>query len=200
MIEDLQDEFEEEKTTQSKPKGLKRGAFLVIAFIFWIIYAGVVGIICAPKIIVAFRESGVRSYVQNAIAQKNQTKVHEASLCFAIPLSSSQVTYKIFTQDVKSVNATLYHDAIEGLLEGPSKEALSNGSVSFIAQGTSLRGLTVSEDVAFVDFSGEFLASGSEWGTRGLETAITQVEKTIKACNPAIKDVVIMVEGSTLVL
>lgn len=200
MIEDLQDEFEEGKTTQSKPKGLRRGAFLVIAFIFWIIYAGVVGIICSPKIIVAFRESGVRSYVQNAIAQKNKTKVHDASLCFAIPLSSSQVTYKIFTQDVSSVNATLYHDAIEGLLEGPSKETLSNGAVSFIAQGTSLRGLTVSEDVAFVDFSGDFLSSGSDLGTHGLEVAITQVEKTLKACNSNIKNVVIMIEGSVLSL
>lgn len=198
MIEDLQDEFEEEKPTQSKPKSLKRGAFLVIAFIFWIIYAGVVGIICAPNIIVSFRESGVRSYVQNAISQKNQAKVHEASLCFAIPLSSSQVTYKIFNQDVQSVNATLCHDAIEGLLDGPGKEALSNGAVSFIAQGTSLRGLTVSQGVAFVDFSGEFLTSGSDWGTGGLETAIMQVEKTLKACNPSIKNVVIMVEGSVL--
>ena len=202
MIEDLQEEFQEENIKQGKrndkSQRMSRSSFLIIAFIFWILYASIIGIICAPRAIVAIRESGVQSYLSNAIQQTRLSTSYETSLCFVLPNSETQVNYGIFAQNVQKTSATIYHDAIEGLLLGPEKEALSVGAVSFIAQGTTLRGLTVSEGVAFVDFSTEFSSSGSSWGSNGLEVAITQVERTLKAVDSSIKQVIILVDGSPL--
>ncbi len=198
MIEDLQDEFQEEKPRRKKAKGLGRGAFLALAFVFWILYAGIVGVISAPKAIVAVRESGVVGYLEDAMKQRSLSDTHEAMVCYAIPISQTNVVYKLFSQDVPRTGATLYHDAIEGLLSGPGQKALSYGAVTFIAQGTTLRGLTVSENVAFVDFSGEFASSGSNWGPGGLETARMQIESTLKAVDASLEKVVIMVDGEVL--
>jgi len=202
MIEDLQDEFQEENSKHAKRKdkaqGMSRGAFLAIAFIFWFLYAGVIGIICAPRAIVAVRESGVKSYLKNAIHQKNTANTYETGICFVLPTTETQVNYGLFIQNVPKTNATIYHDAIEGLLAGPGKDALSVGAVSFITQGTTLRGLTVSQGVAFVDFSADFSSSGSSWGPSGLEVAITQVEKTLMAVDSSITKVIILVDGSPL--
>lgn len=198
MIEDLQDEFQEEKPRHKKTKGLGRGAFLALAFVFWILYAGVIGIISAPKAIVAVRESGVVDYIEGVLKQRSLPDTHKASVCYAIPISQTSVVYRLFSQDVPRTGATLYHDAMEGLLAGPSQDALSAGAVTFIAQGTTLKGLTVSENVAFVDFSGEFASSGSSWGPGGLETARMQIESTLKAVDASLEKVIILVDGEVL--
>lgn len=198
MIEDLQDEFQEEKPRHKKAKGLGRGAFLALAFVFWILYAGIAGVISAPKAIVAVRESGVIGYLDSIMKQRGLPDTHQALVCYAIPRSQTKVVYRLFTQEVPRTGATIYHDAMEGLLSGPSQEALSNGAVTFIAQGTTLRGLTVSENVAFVDFSGEFASSGSNWGPGGLETARIQIESTLKAVDASLERVIILVDGEVL--
>ena len=198
MIEDLQDEFQEDKPRHKTTKGLGRGAFLALAFVFWILYAGVIGIISAPKAIVAVRESGVVDYIEGVLKQRSLPDTHKAPVCYAIPISQTSVVYRLFSQDVPRTGATLYHDAMEGLLAGPSQDALSAGAVTFIAQGTTLRGLTVSENVAFVDFSGEFASSGSSWGPGGLETARMQIESTLKAVDASLEKVIILVDGEVL--
>lgn len=198
MIEDLQDEFQEEKPRRRKRNGLGRGTFLALAFAFWILYAGLIGIICAPRAIVSIRESGVVGYIESVMEQRSLPSTHKASICFAIPISQTDVAYRLFSQDVPRTGATSYHDAIEGLLQGPGQEAFASGAITFIAQGTTLRGLTVSEGVAFVDFSSEFSSSGSNWGSGGLETARIQVESTLKAVDPSLRQIIILVNGTVL--
>lgn len=198
MIEDLQDELQEEKPRKGKARSLGRGAFLTIAFILWIPFAAVVGIISMPNAIVAVRESGVRSYIQETLKQNGLPFTHEDELCFVVPSSQGGVSYRLFSQDVPQTGETAYHDAIEGLLQGPGEDALATGAITFITQGTRLRGLTVSEGVVFIDFSGEFASSGSNWGPEGLEAAKKQIEYTIKAIDSSIRKVVIMMNGTVL--
>ena len=81
---------------------------------------------------------------------------------------------------------------------GLQSEALSIGAISFIAKGTSLIGLTVSENTVFVNLSESFMNSGSAWGTGGLDTACKQITRTLQALNPEIKNVVIMIDGDIL--
>lgn len=198
MIEDLQDELQEEKPRSRKANGVGRGAFLAIALLFWFVFAAVVGIICLPNAIVAVRDSGVREYLEDVFERKGQANAVKGLACFVLPSSSSSVVYRLFEQDVPNTGETSYHDAIEGLLEGPGYNALTAGAITFITNGTKLRGLTVSEGVAFVDLSGEFASSGSNWGPEGLETAEKQIEYTLKAIDSSIRKIVIMVDGEVL--
>lgn len=196
MIEDLQDEIQDIRPQKKKEK--KHSSFLLLAFLLWFPYAIIIGIIATPKIIVTFRESGVQDYITNAIAQRNQAKTREVLLCYIIPNSDGHLSYHMFTKEVSKTGESIYHDTIEGLLSGAGYEALSSGALSFIASGTTLNGLTVSQGTAFVDFSSNFTSSGSNWGTGGLEAAKEQVEKTLKALDPSIKKVVILVDGIEL--
>ncbi len=106
----------------------------------------------------------------------------------------------MYTQNVAKTGESVYHDAIEGLLQGAGYEALGSGAVSFIASGTTLNGLTVSQGTAFVDFSSNFTMSGSNWGAGGLEAAKKQVEKTLLAVDSSIQKVVILVDGTELLI
>lgn len=196
MIEDLQDELQDIRPQKKKEK--KHISFLLLAFLIWIPYAIIIGIIATPKAIVTIRESGVQEYITNAISQKNQAKTREVLLCFIIPGSDGHLGYHMYAQKVAKTGESIYHDAIEGLLSGAGYEALGSGAVSFIANGTKLKGLTVSQGTAFVDFSSEFTTSGGTWGTVGIEAAKEQVEKTLKALDSSIKKVVILVDGVEL--
>jgi hypothetical protein len=198
MIEDLQDELQAPKPQKKKTK--RHISILLLAFLLWIPYAIIIGLIAAPGIIVTVRESGVKSYVLSAIAQRNQAKTREVALCFIVPSSDGTLSYHLYNQTVSRTGESVYHDAIEGLLAGAGYEALGSGAVSFIAKGTTLIGLTVSQGTAFVNFSSTFTTSGSNWGTGGLEAAKEQVEKTLKAVDASLKKVVILVEGSELLI
>lgn len=194
MIEDLQDELQTQKPQRRKAK--RHISILLLAFLLWIPYATIIGLIAAPRIIVTVRSSGVKNYIAQAIAQKDQSKTREASLCFIIPSSEGTLSYRMYTQNVAKTGESVYHDAIEGLLQGAGYEALGSGAVSFIASGTTLNGLTVSQGTAFVDFSSNFTMSGSNWGAGGLEAAKNQVEKTLLAVDSSIQKVVILVDGT----
>ncbi len=196
MIEDLQDELQDIRPQKKKEK--KHLPFVLIAFLIWIPYAVIIGIIATPKIIVTIRESGVKEYIAEAIVQSSHSKTREVLLCFIVPNSDGHLSYHLYNQTVSKTGETIYHDAVEGLLNGAGYEALGSGAVSFIAKGTTLKGLTVSQNTVFVDFSSEFTTSGSNWGTGGLEAAKEQVEKTLKALDASIKKVVILVEGVEL--
>ncbi len=196
MIEDLQDELQDVRPQRKKEK--KHISFLLLAFLIWIPYAVIIGIVATPKAIITIRESGVQTYIENAIIQKDQSKTREVSLCFIIPNSDGHLSYQMYTTNVSKTGESIYHDTIEGLLSGAGYDALGSGAVSFIARGTQLNGLTVSQGTAFVDFSSDFTTSGSNWGTGGLEAAKEQVEKTLKTLDSSIKKVVILVDGVEL--
>jgi spore germination protein GerM len=68
--------------------------------------------------------------------------------------------------------------AIEQLLAGPTARETAAGYITQIPDGTRLRGLSITDGVAVVDFSGEFESGG---GTLGLTLRLAQVACTLDA-------------------
>ena len=197
MIEDLQDEQQPQQVRDEKPHRSK-GYFLFMAFIIWLLYAAIIIGSSMPKMINAVRESGIRETLASAKEIRMAAETRHARLCFAIPKADGSASFVICTQRINKTGASDYHDVIEVLLAGPQSEALSVGAISFIAKGTTLIGLTVSEDTAFVNLSESFMDSGSAWGQGGLDIACKQITGTLQALNPEIGKVVIMIDGDVL--
>lgn len=197
MIEDLQDEIQNEQPQKTK-KTHRKGWFLFIAFLVWIVYASIIILAFLPNMIRAVRQSDIVHVLENREELKNAAQTREARLCFAIPKSDGSSAYVLCSQRVRKTGASVYHDAIEGLLAGPGPEALAVGAISFIEEGTSLIGLTVSANTAFVNLSEAFTSSGSSWGPNGLDTAIRQIHKTLLAIDPSIRNVIVLVDGNEL--
>lgn len=198
MIEDLQDELQQQQPEKKERTPHRKGVFLLFAFIVWIVYAGVLILAFMPKMIVAFRESDIVAQLARLDERKEASTTKDARLCFVIPKADGSTSIITCTQKVRKTGASDYHDVVEGLLEGPKYEALSAGAISFIAEGTYLIGLTVSEHTAFVNLSESFTNSGSNWGANGLETACRQITKTLQALDPGITDVVVLIDGNIL--
>lgn len=199
MIEDLQDEMQQEEPTK-KEKPHRRGHFLFIAFIVWVIYATILIMVSLPKMVVAIREANLKETISSLQAQRQTAQTRDAKLCFVIPKSDGSTSFVVCTQRVERTGASEYHDIIEGLLDGPKQEAFSVGAISYISRGTTLIGLTVSSGTAFVNLSEAFTSSGSTWGPGGLETACQQIIRTLQALDSSITDVVILVNGDELSL
>ena len=198
MIEDLQDEQQQEQLEQTKKPRRSKGAFLFLAFVVWILYAAIIILSSLPKMINAVRTSGIRETLAGMEEIRMAAETKFARLCFAIPKADGSASFVICTQRINKTGASDYHDVIEGLLAGPQSEALSIGAISFIAKGTTLIGLTVSETTVFVNLSANFTNSSSAWGPEGLNTAYKQITRTLQALNPEIKNVVIMIDGDIL--
>ena len=198
MIEDLQDELQKPQPEKKERIPHRKGAFLLLAFIVWIVYAGVLILAFMPKMIVAFRDSDIVAQLARLDERKEESTTKDARLCFVIPRADGSTSIVTCSQKVRKTGASDYHDVIEGLLEGPKSEALSAGAISFIEKGTYLIGLTVSENTAFVNLSPSFTNSGSSWGANGLETACRQITRTLQALDPEITDVVILIDGNIL--
>ena len=199
MIEDLQDELQKDQPVKTK-KTHSRKAVLFFAFILWLVYAAIIILSSLPRILVAVRESDISKTLSNLAEIRQSAQTREAKLCFVIPKSDGSTSLVVCNQKISKTGATEYHDVVEGLLEGPKEEALSAGAISYIEQGTSLIGLTVSGSTAFVNLSESFTSSGSYWGPNGLDTACKQITRTLQILDPKIEDVIIMVDGEQLKL
>lgn len=199
MIEDLQDEQQPQQVKDEKPRRSK-GYFLFMAFVIWLVYAAVIIGSSLPKILTAIRESGIRETIASAKEIRMAAETRYARLCFAIPKADGSASFVVCTQRINKTGASEYHDVIEGLLAGPQSEALSIGAISYIAEGSTLIGLTVSEGTVFVNLSENFKDSGSTWGQGGLEVACRQITKTLQTLDPKISKTVIMIDGDVLSL
>ncbi len=199
MIEDLQDELQKDQPVKTK-RPHSRTAVLLFAFIVWLIYAAIIILSSLPRIIVAVRESDLSKTISNIDEIRRSAQTMDAKLCFVIPKPDGSTSLVVCNQKITKTGATEYHDVIEALLEGPKEEALSAGAISYIEKGTSLIGLTVSGNSAFVNLSESFTSSGSYWGPSGLDTACKQIARTLQVMNPRIENVIIMVDGEELKL
>ncbi len=198
MIEDLQDELQNRQPEKKEVPPRRRGAFLLLAFVVWIVLAGVMTLVFMPRIVEAFRDSDIVARLSGLEEHRKENSTRDARLCFVIPRADGSTRMVTCSQKVTRTGASGYHDVVEGLLEGPGQEALASGAISFIEKGTTLIGLTVSEDTAFVNLSGSFSSSGSSWGAGGLETACRQITMTLQAYDPEIRKVVILIDGNVL--
>jgi len=124
----------------------------------------------------------------------NTTKSIQASIVFSIPQTDGQ-SPRFATYPTKIAGSLPRHEVVEKLLAGPTKEALADGGVTYIPSSTSLRGLTVSNQIVFVDLSNAFLESTEE--DPDMEIRSSQVRRTLME-DQSIRDVVILVEGIPL--
>lgn len=198
MIEDLQDELQAPQPEKKEKQPHRRGAFLLLAFVIWLVYAGVMALVFMPKMVAAFRDSDIVAELSRLDERKEANTTKDARLCFVIPKADGSTKMVTCNQKVTITGASGYHDVVEGLLKGPGPEALSTGAISFIEKETSLIGLTVSEDTAFVNLSETFTSSGSNWGAGGLDIACRQITMSLQAYDPGIQKVVILINGSIL--
>jgi spore germination protein GerM len=134
----------------------------------------------------------VTSYLENRTNEKSTTRF--TNLYFPIPnLKDNSLTLNPYQTKIES---SLYrHNKIERVLKGPTKEALSEGAINIFPVNTTLIGLTVSQQVAYIDFSKEFL-DVNEWD-EDLSYRIKIINETLKSDND-IKKVIILVEKEIL--
>ena len=197
MIEDLQDELQKDQPVKTK-RTHSRKAVLFFVFVLWLIYAAIIILSSLPRILVAVKESDISKTISNLDEIRRSAQTMDAKLCFVIPKADGSTSLVVCNQKITKTGATEYHDVIEALLDGPKEEALSAGAISYIDQGTSLIGLTVSGNTAFVNLSESFTSSGSYWGPSGLDTACKQITRTLQVLDPKIENVIIMVDGEEL--
>ncbi|MBO4393836.1 MAG: GerMN domain-containing protein [Spirochaetales bacterium] len=199
MIEDLQDELQKDQPVKTK-RTHSRKTVLFFVFILWLIYAAIIILSSLPRILVAVKESDISKTISNLDEIRRSAQTMDAKLCFVIPKADGSTSLVVCNQKITKTGATEYHDVIEALLDGPKEEALSAGAISYIDQGTSLIGLTVSGNTAFVNLSESFTSSGSYWGPSGLDTACKQIARTLQVLDPKIENIIIMVDGEELKL
>jgi spore germination protein GerM len=83
-------------------------------------------------------------------------------------------------------------DALATLLKGPTSQEINLGLLTMIPAGTTLRGVTVRGEVAFVDFSESF-----RFNALGIEGMRAQLRQVVYAATefPTVKSVQFLIEG-----
>jgi spore germination protein GerM len=134
----------------------------------------------------------VFSYLENRTNETSSTRV--TTLYYPIPnLKDNSLTLNSYQVRIDS---SLYrHNKIEKVLKGPTKEALSEGAINIFPLNTTLIGLTVSNQVAYINFSKEFLDK-NEWD-EDLFYRTRIINETLKSDND-IKKVIILIEKEIL--
>lgn len=84
-------------------------------------------------------------------------------------------------------------EAVEALLAGPDTEEAAQGLTTAIPSGTRLDDLDIENGVASIDFSAEMLDYGG--GSAMVQAITDQVEGTVFANEPTVREVRITVEG-----
>ncbi|MCR5760862.1 MAG: GerMN domain-containing protein [Sphaerochaetaceae bacterium] len=187
MIEDLQDEF----SAYSKPKkqASPKTVLFALVFILWLIFSAVYIFISLPKMRSALAETDAINIIKNAKSYRISAESSPYTLYFVNPSNGAVMP---FEANVLYSGSDRFHDAIEGLLKGPTDSALSEGYLSYIAPGTKLLGLTVSSGYAFVDLSTEFASSSN------MEMARKQILMTLSNLDESIKELVVLVNGTEI--
>ena len=166
------------------------------AWIILVVFSALIVLIALPHMREAFRESQMGALVQRyRMEQRDAEQISQtARVFFAVPKSQGD-GFSFVPYSVPTTSGSRFA-VVEALLAGPPHQALQNGAITCIPSGTKLRGMSVSYEIAFVDFSQEFLAP-TVWENEGIDGKIGQVRRTLTALQ-GIRDVVILVEGTPL--
>lgn len=158
-------------------------------WIAWFAFTLVVILVAGPAIRQSVEESGVLELLSQSAHREEDREVRTVEVCF----SSFDGTFSLYGQTQPKLGGSAYHDCFESLLAGPDEQAVAGGAVTYIASGTSLIGLSLSEGILFVDLSARFLESPD------LQKASRQLELTAKGFD-RVRDLVILVEGERFTL
>lgn len=150
--------------------GQKNFGFYLIAIVLYIIFFAALFLSLSPRIINNFKEG---NYIETYNEYKRIRKDGE--------YSSQKVAFysldgiRIVEENVLVGFRDNDHLIIEALLKGPSEENLKEGLISYIDEDTRLLGLSIENDVCYINLSEDFLSSSN------LDLAKKQIEETLKA-------------------
>jgi len=169
--------------------------WILYAWILLIILAAILFIVAFPHMREAFRESGMAELIQSHVeAKETENLFATANINFPIPVNSPD-NIEFISVSVPVQNLTR-HTVVEALLQGPPQEGLIRGAVTYIPANTTLLGITLSYEIAYVDFSREFLEP-TVWESTGYKLRHIQLLKTLES-NFRVRDAIILVEGAPL--
>lgn len=197
MIEDLQDISEHSISIHDDGQP-NRAGMLLIAFIAWVIFTTVIILVSAPKIQIALQQTNAVEVFMNRKELRETADNTTVTLYFVEPKDAENYGLIGFKTDVRKGTSTSYHDALEGLLKGPSDQALSYGAISMIPKGTRLKGVSISNKIAYVDLSSEFLEKGGSFDKNYVDTARWQMLKTLQAVDTSVREVEILINGKRI--
>jgi len=126
---------------------------------------------------------------ENKAAAKAASTI-KTQLCFMTVSSNGKILRKQVSRQV-SKDSPL-RDAINALLAGPTASEAAEGCQSFISSGTKLKGISISNGVAILNFSEEF--EFNQIGIEGIRCQIQQIVYTATAF-PTVKSVQFLIEG-----
>lgn len=192
MDPDIEDETEEQ------PR--KKRPVLLYGWILWVLFTIVLTALLLPKVITSIKESGVLELIAEHKRNTQTDSSVSSDLRTVYPYfvqpggAEGAFAYQEYPVKQPRTGQGIYHDTVEALLAGPPPEALAQGAITCIAQGTVLRGLSESTGIIYVDLSGTFTESVGIWPGMGLEPAVQQLRRSLLALD-GIRDVVIMLDG-----
>ncbi len=169
------------------PKGTGGGKHTLILLGIWGIFTATTLVIGLPLVRVAIGQSGVLSLLSAASDIPGKTEQHMARVWFY----TSDGELHPFIQGQDRQGGSAYHDTFESLLSGAKGQALKEGAVSLIEPRTTLRGITLSNKVLYIDLSRHFMESEE------LHKAYEQLRRTAQGFSQ-VKDIVLLIEGEPL--
>jgi len=128
---------------------------------------------------------------QKPAAERPAPKTRQSRLFFVAVGSDGDIGLKGVIRSVQYVDAPLT-STLQALLQGPTSAERNQGLMSLLSPDTRLRGVTVKEDTATVDFSEAFRFSAL--GKEGLTAGLKQVVYTATEF-ANVKKVRILIEG-----
>ncbi|NBK22530.1 MAG: hypothetical protein EOM68_10940 [Spirochaetia bacterium] len=169
--------------------GTKRSGRALIVFGIWALFTATVLVIALPIVRESIRQSGVITLLREA----SDTPQNRDQLQARVWFYTSDGSLREFRQYQAKRGGSAYHDTFESLLSGPKLQALKMGAVSSIDHKTTLKGLTLSNKVLYLDLSKDFLKS------QDLGRAYEQLKRTGKGFSQ-VKDIVLLIEGERATL
>lgn len=173
---------------QENQIGKNRMRRTVLILLSWLLFTLLVVALGYPKVREALDESGVILLLENQQSEGGQSSTHRT---VQVSFADSPTSFRLFSTSTQRLGGSAYHDTFEALLQGPDLELLKQGAVSYIHPDTSLRGLTLSNRILYVDLSKEYLLSSD------LQRAFGQLRETALGFS-RVKDLVVLVEGEPI--
>ena len=162
---------------------------MLILFGIWALFTAVVLAIGLPIVAKSIRQSGVLSLLGSTSSPSGEKEKQQAKVWFF----TSERTLREFSQEQVRRGGSAYHDTLESLLSGPKHQALKEGAVSSLDPNTTLRGVTLSNKVLYIDLSRHFLES------QDVKGAYEQLRRTARGFSQ-VKDIVLLIEGERATL
>ena len=123
-----------------------------------------------------------------------QSTFRNSALYFVFFSGSGDIKLSKLNRNVQ-VSGSPLQAVMDVLLEGASPDEIHQGYLSLIPEGTKLKSIRVSDGIATMDFSEEFMFN--TFGTEGMKNQLKQVIYT--ACEfPTVKAVQFLIDGKVV--